>query len=491
MLQLNTNVTALNALYNLNQVSDAVASSIQKLSSGLRINSAADDPAGLIISENLRAQVTGLNQAIANGQDATNLIKTADGALSEVSNLLNNIRQLAVHAANTGVNDITAVEADQTQINSAVQSIERIAEQTQFGDKHLLDGTAGVSASVTNTAVLSGINIGGVFDNLSTVGGPVTIQVTQQAARAVFTGTTTFANGANSTIGLATGGKDDTVVINGQTFTFSASMTVQQAINQINAASNLTGVNANFDTSTNQIVLTQTTYGHNYSISEQDSLGATGVFGTSAAVQGTDAVVAVTAQVLQNNVTTAVTVNFNGGMASTDSGLLVKDIYGNSMLLTENGNASATTPTVVAQVSANMLQFQVGGNAGQLVQASLGNIRVVNLGNTVVAGYNLSNIDVTTGQGAENAIRIVDEAISQVSQLRANLGALQSQTLQATANYLGIGVQNLSASESQIRDTNVAQEVVNLTKNQIIEQSATAMLAQANAAPQLLLKLLG
>ncbi|HLI48328.1 MAG TPA: flagellin, partial [Chthonomonas sp.] len=132
MLQLNTNVTALNALYNLNQVSDAVASSIQKLSSGLRINSAADDPAGLIISENLRAQVTGLNQAIANGQDATNLIKTADGALSEVSNLLNNIRQLAVHAANTGVNDITAVEADQTQINSAVQSIERIAEQTQF-----------------------------------------------------------------------------------------------------------------------------------------------------------------------------------------------------------------------------------------------------------------------------------------------------------------------------------------------------------------------
>ncbi|CCW35660.1 flagellin/flagellar hook associated protein [Chthonomonas calidirosea] len=281
------------------------------------------------------------------------------------------------------------------------------------------------------------------------------------------------------------------MVINGQTFTFSASETVQQAINQINAASNLTGVNANFNTASNNIVLTQTTYGHNYSISEQDSLGAAGVFGTSAAVQGTDAVVAVTAQVLQNNVTTAVTVNFTGGTASTDSGLLVKDLYGNSMLLTENGNASATTPTAVAQVSANMLQFQVGGNAGQVVQASLGNIRVVNLGNTVVAGYNLSNIDVTTSQGAENAIQIVDEAISQVSQLRANLGALQSQTLQATANYLGIGVQNLSASESQIRDTNVAQEVVNLTKNQIIEQSATAMLAQANAAPQLLLKLLG
>ena len=117
-LQINTNVTALNALNNLNKVSNSVASSIEKLSSGLRINRAADDPSGLIISESLRAQIDGLNQAVSNSQDATNLIKTSEGALTEVNSLLRNVRQLAVHAANTGVNDQVAVQADQTQITA-------------------------------------------------------------------------------------------------------------------------------------------------------------------------------------------------------------------------------------------------------------------------------------------------------------------------------------------------------------------------------------
>src|ERR1051325_3328601 len=132
-LRINTNVTALNALRNLDQTSNSVSASIERLSSGLRINRAADDPAGLIISEGLRAQIDGLNQAISNSQEATNVIKTAEGALSEVNNLLRNIRTLAVHAANTGVNDQVSVQADQTQISSAISSIERISSQTQFG----------------------------------------------------------------------------------------------------------------------------------------------------------------------------------------------------------------------------------------------------------------------------------------------------------------------------------------------------------------------
>src|SRR5689334_10336327 len=118
-LQINTNVTALNALRNLQQISTSVSTGIERLSSGLRINRAADDPAGLIISESLRAQIDGLNQAISNSQDAANVIKTAEGGLTEVNSLLRNIRQLAVHASNTGVNDIVAVQADQSQITSA------------------------------------------------------------------------------------------------------------------------------------------------------------------------------------------------------------------------------------------------------------------------------------------------------------------------------------------------------------------------------------
>ena len=141
-------------------------------------------------------------------------------------------------------------------------------------------------------------------------------------------------------------------------------------------------------------------------------------------------------------------------------------------------------------VTAGSLQFQIGANAGQSVTASLGNVRTSNLGNTSVAGQNLSTVDVTTAAGAENALKITDEAIGQVTQLRANLGSFQKNTLESTIRYLGVGVENLSASESQIRDTNVASEVVNLTKNQIIQQAATSVLAQANQAPQQILKLL-
>ncbi|HSV73346.1 MAG TPA: flagellin, partial [Chthonomonadales bacterium] len=141
-MRVNTNVTAMNALLNLQRVGESVSTSIERLSSGLRINRAADDPAGLIISEGLRAQIDGLNQSIANAQDASNLLKTAEGGLIEINSLLRSIRSLAVHAANTGVNDATAVQANQTQIRSALQSIDRIATQTQFGTKKLLDGTA-------------------------------------------------------------------------------------------------------------------------------------------------------------------------------------------------------------------------------------------------------------------------------------------------------------------------------------------------------------
>src|SRR5690349_21024223 len=176
-LNINTNLSALNSLRNLQNVSLSVAGSIEKLSSGLRINRAADDPAGLIISEGLRAQIDGLNQAISNSQDAGNVIKTAEGALSEINGLLRNVRTLAVHAANTGVNDQVAVQADQTQINSALSSIQRISEQTQFGTKKLIDGSSGISAVVVDTKDIAGISIGGTFGGVATQTGNVTITV--------------------------------------------------------------------------------------------------------------------------------------------------------------------------------------------------------------------------------------------------------------------------------------------------------------------------
>jgi len=160
-LRINTNIQAQNALRNVGLTSDALGRTIERLASGLRVNRAADDPAGLIISENLRSQIAGLQQAINNAQDATNMIKTAEAALDEVHTALRTMRQLVLHAANTGVNDYAALMADQTQIRALVDSINRIAEQTAFGTKKLLDGTSGITAQVTNPNLISGVFVGG------------------------------------------------------------------------------------------------------------------------------------------------------------------------------------------------------------------------------------------------------------------------------------------------------------------------------------------
>ncbi|MBC7528034.1 MAG: hypothetical protein H7308_10840 [Chthonomonadaceae bacterium] len=495
-MRINTNVTAMNALRSYSMVNEQVNMSIQRLSSGLRINNAADDPAGLIISENLRSQTDGMTQAISNSQDATNLIKTTEGALTEVNSLLRNIRQLAVHAANTGVNDNTAVQADQAQITSAIASIDRIAAQTQFGTKKLLDGTSGITASVVDTNQISGIFIGGTFGGVATQNGTVNMQVASVATRAQVSGAG-FATYAAVTATLATvnggtTGNGGNVVVNGQTIAVAGSDTVQTLINKINNIAGSTGVSAAFTAvnGSGAIVLTQQNYGLNYGInqSESSSLIGTGTSGT--VVYGRNATVTVVASALVNGAITAVVSTFSGGRSSVDGGLRVTDTYGNSILLTERANLVSAAQITVSNVTAGSLQFQIGGNAGQSVNASLGNLRTSNLGATRVASSNLSLVDVTSAAGANNALNVLDEAIGQVTQLRATLGSLQKNTLESTIRYLGVGVENLSASESQIRDTDVASEVVKYTKNQILQQAAQSVLSQANSNPQQVLSLL-
>jgi flagellin len=493
-LRINTNVSAINTLRNLEQTSQSIATSIERLSSGLRINRGADDPAGLIISEKLRAQIDGINQAISNAQEANNLIKTAEGGLGEINALLRSIRTLAVHAANTGVNDATAVQADQTQIASAIASIQRIATQTQFGTKNLLDGTSGISTAVVQTSIIKGIYIGGTFGGGATQTGNVTISVSTAATRAQVIGTATYAsvNSSISTVNGTTTGSGGTIVINGQSIAVSGSETVQSLIDKINNIASVTGVSANFSAAngSGSIVLTQQTYGSRFSVNESESAPIIYSNASGGSDSGSDAVVSVTAQVLINGSVQAVSVNFTGGRGSTDSGLRVTDAYGNSILLTEAGNTS-TSPIAAARVTAASLQFQIGANAGQYVNQTLGNVQTDQLGTTAGnSTTSLAAIDVTTADGAADALRVVDEAIQQVSVLRAQLGAFQKNTLESAIRALGVGSENLSASESQVRDTNVAKEITALTKNQILSQAGTAVLAQANAAPQLVLSLL-
>ena len=161
--RINTNTDALQALTNLNNVGSQLSASINRLSTGLKINSAADDPAGFVIAQGFQAQLSGITQALSNNQDAINYTKTAEGALGEVNSLLNDARTLAVASANTATLDSNAIQANQQQLNSIIASIDRIAANTTFGTKHVLDGSAGVQATNSNGTNFSSLQFTGQF----------------------------------------------------------------------------------------------------------------------------------------------------------------------------------------------------------------------------------------------------------------------------------------------------------------------------------------
>jgi flagellin len=494
-LRINTNMSALNALRNVERAADGFGRSIEKLASGLRINRGADDPAGLIRSEDLRAQIAGLEQAIANSQDATNLIKTAEGALEEVHNLLRSMRQLAVASGNTGTNDQTALQANQNQIRSAIESINRIAAQTQFGTKKLLDGTAGLSAVVTDARRIGGMFFGGsvvgtdsatstIVREYALGSGVITIDVTTAATRAVVNGTRGYA-GAGAIIETS-----GTVVINGVSFSVQAgTTTLQSFVDQINSQSSVTGVVAElFASNDNTFVrLRSTEYGANFSVNLNDQQEILLEGATSASATGVNAEARVTLSTIDGG---EVFVTFTGGVSRSDSGLRLTDAKGNVLLLTEAGNDDAIDDAVVGRTTTGQLQFQIGANAGQTARFSINNMRSDQLGTGVVAGKSLADIDVTKTGGAEEALKIIDAAIQQVSKLRGDMGAFQKNILESNMRSLAVAKENLTATESAIRDTNFAEEISRFTRFQILQQAGMSVLGQANFAPQAVLQLI-
>lgn len=495
-LRINTNMSALNALRNVERASDGFGRSIEKLASGLRINRGADDPAGLIRSEDLRAQIAGLEQAIANSQDATNLIKTAEGALEEVHNLLRSMRQLAVASGNTGTNDQTALQANQNQIRSAIESINRIAAQTQFGTKKLLDGTAGLSAVVTDARSIGGMFFGGSAVGTDSAGGTIvreyalgsgviTIDVTRAAERAVVTGSRAY-TGAGAIIQTS-----GTVVINGVSFSVQAgTTTLQSFVDQINSQSSVTGVVAELfvDDGDTFVRLRSTEYGANFSVNLNDQQQ---ILLSGSAFDASDTGVNAEARVTLSTIDGGeVYVTFTGGVSRSDSGLRLTDAKGNVILLNEAGNDDGIDNAVVGRTTTGQLQFQIGANAGQVARFSINNMRSDKLGTGVVADKSLADIDVTKTGGAEEALKIIDAAIQQVSKLRGDMGAFQKNVLESNMRSLSVAKENLTATESAIRDTNFAEEISRFTKFQILQQAGMSVLGQANFAPQAVLQLI-
>lgn len=460
---------------------DGLGGAIQRLSTGMRINSASDDPAGLIISESMRTQILGIDQATRNAQDAINMTKTAEASLEEVQTLLRSMRALAVHSSNTATIDSVQLQANQSQVRNTVQSINRIAEQTMWGTKRLLDGTAGAQANVTRVEEVSSLYIGGTFRGESVMSGPVTVQRVTAGERATTTLGGAFASG--NTIVTTPG----SFVINGFSFATDGNETLNTIVGKINGMSQSTGVTAQLVASGPNVVVRLDTveFGAQQRI---DFFDPTNILHNAASTSdaGVDAeydVTVLTSAGVQTD-------RFRGGAGSGTSGLFLSDSFGNSMKVTEQGNAGLAAATQVGVMTAGGVQFHIGAMANQSIAFSMPNVYANRLGTGVVTGRDLSNLDVTTQQGAQDAIKIIDAAVVQLAQWRGNIGAFQRNFLDSTVRSLGVAKENLTASESSIRDADIAMEMTNFTKLQILQQSGMSMLAQANQLPQSVLGLL-
>jgi flagellin len=405
-LRINQNIMAFSAYRNLTVTDSQLAKSLEKLSSGFRINRAADDAAGLVISEGLRAQVNGLKVATRNAQDGISVVQTAEGALNEVHSILQRMRDLAVQAANTGSADTNALNAAQSEVDALALELDRIASATKFGTKNLLDGTfggVGTPATLTGDAVA---NAAIRADNQLT---PLSFLLAADG-------------GSYVTVDWAA---DGTAWADSQVGADSAETSLQSAIDTA-----LGGGVVNVE-------ITHVSAGNwRVDLNRVGTLTGTSVAVAAAPGAGTD---------------------------YTTLGL--------------DGSTGTTGRSATVQLGGGT--FQVGANAGETISVSIAGVNATTLA--------VNSLDVVSD--ASTAITAVDAAISSVSTQRAELGALQNRFEHTIAN-LNVATENLAASESRIRDTDMALEMVQFTRHQILLQAGTAMLAQANVAPQSVLQLL-
>ncbi|HEY8286748.1 MAG TPA: flagellin [Chloroflexota bacterium] len=535
-LRVNNNIDAMATLNALTKASSSYSQSMNRLSTGKRINSAADDAAGYAISNKLLAQSNGLMQAQSNAQDGISLVQTANGGLQTIQNLLQRYRQLAVQSANdtNTTSDRQALQAEGTQITT---EITQIATTTQFNTKNLLDGSLGTQGQLTgatntlgststlyngsvygngnspvlNTGTLAANDITGAqiaytfavttLGTVGTVGAQGTASGTvaatstiNQAASFYKAYTGTLSGGAVAPTGVAAGSYSLTITGAAGTATVAvdSSKTFQNVVDAINGVSNKTGVSASFS-STNGITLTNSVAGSAQVASATGQAGllrGLGLMGADSSTYTSQASLTAAEQ----TVVTASGAGTDGvgTLQSSGVGAFTHTLSANGNSFTDastgfNYNLNAVGGLKVGAADFNVinsgsLTLQVGANADQNLTVSVGNMQSSALG--------VSQVDITTQAGANGAISTIDAAIQTVSNQASNLGAVQNRLTAATGN-LAIGQENMTSAYSAITNVNMAQESTNLATAQILQQSATSMLAQANQSSQLVLKLLG
>lgn len=460
---INTNIASLTAQRNLNQSQQALNTSLERLSSGLRINSAKDDAAGLAISERFTAQIRGLDQAVRNSNDGISMVQTAEGALDEVTTNLQRIRELAVQSANA-TNSSSDRAALQLEVAQLISEIDRVATQTSFNGVKLLDG------SFSSQAFQVGANAGETI-SVSSIASARSSSMGQSVAA---TSTVTL-SGAVSGLSINSASISST----GDARDFAA------AVNNSSAGVTATA-NANTATGANMA---------DDGTGAEGTLTINGVTTSSVALTGTTATDRV-ALVDAINAISAAT-----GVTATNTGA---DATGITLEAADGRNIEVALNQTTAGGADGFVAGTVGINAGtDYGTVSLSSDAAIEVSGTVTntslstgtiaataTGVAVSNLDISSVSGANDALASIDAALSTINNSRANLGSIQNR-FESVVRSLQTTSENLSASRSRIQDADFAAETAALTKGQILQQAGTAMLAQANSLPQNVLSLLG
>lgn len=486
MSRINTNVQSLIARRALGINNHSLNTALERLSTGLRINTGKDDPAGLIASETLRSSLVAISGAIDNANRADTIVAVAEGGLQEISSLLLELEGLIDRSANEAGLTAEEISANQLQIDSILQSINRIADSTAFGNKRLLNGAFDFTASGITTTNLASVQINsakipaGSYRNVN-----IDVVTRSQVALVSAVGAGTNGSGVlNGTISQAT-----TLQIRGihgsDILSFASGTSIASIVTAVNASKELTGVSATASAATGgpaSLVLQSTAFGSDAFVSVS-ILENTGAFTAQAAnvtdygadgtitVNGTNAVVrGLDASVRAGSVSLDLTLT--SGFGGTPGGTT-------SFQITGGGAVFSIAPTV--------------GLAGQesvgVKEVSTGKLGNVDVGFLASLGTGLTN-DLESKRFASGQ-RIVRAAINQVASLRGRLGAFQKDTIGTTINSLTVARENVTAAESAIRDADFASETSNLTRAQILVNSSTTVLQIANTQPQNVLALLG
>jgi len=485
-LRINQNPTAVNAHRNLTTNSKVQSKNLERLSSGLKINRGADGPASLQISERLRAQTAGLTQAIENTEFGVSFMQTTEAALNEVSRVLINARQLAVHAANEGVNDEFMLQADQQEIDNILSVVDRVARDTQFGNVNLLDGSSGANATTTGANLQF---LGATEASQSSGVQGYEITVNHASTRAEHTGAKALTQAvidSGEQINLTEGGKTVKYVT-------EAGRSVEQTLNELQAAIEDAGLDlelvrpdpATMGNDAPQFIqLRHKEFGSEHSFTVASTTG--GLLSAKGDVS----------EVVQNGTDIAGEINGESALGRGQvltGGPGANTVEGTQILYTgekapEGGFAGTVTLSQRSRV------FQIGGNDGQTTAISLRSTFTGDLGKGVTNESefrSLRDIDVTSADQATDSIRVIEKSLEEINSFRGRMGAFQANNLESNLNYLRTSRENVLSSESVVRDADMASEMMQFTRNQILMQSSVAMLAQANQTPNHVLNLMG